>query len=209
MHRILITWCLSSLLFACSANNHQYSAFLQLDFNSVVQQSKGIIDKVIALALKANISHTQFFNRKVESAPETASLVIPITVNNNSSKNIANIKWQWPVKGDIVEVFSNVSKGIDISGALGDKIAAAADGKIVYAGNALPGYGNLIIIKHNDDYLTSYSHNQTILIKELQEVKAGQPIATMGDVGASSVRLHFEIRYQAKSVDPLKYLPPQ
>jgi len=174
-----------------------------------VQQSKGIIDKVIALALKANISHTQFFNRKVESAPEAASLVIPITVNNNSSKNVANIKWQWPVKGDIVEVFSNVSKGIDISGALGDKIAAAADGKIVYAGNALPGYGNLIIIKHNDDYLTSYSHNQTILIKELQEVKAGQPIATMGDVGASSVRLHFEIRYQAKSVDPLKYLPPQ
>lgn len=120
---------------------------------------------------------------------------------------VANISWQWPATGKIIEKFSNASKGIDISGALGDKVVAAANGKIVYSGNALPGYGNLIIIKHNDDYLTAYAHNQSILVKEQQMVRAGEQIATMGATGTSSVRLHFEIRYKAQSVDPLKYLP--
>lgn len=125
------------------------------------------------------------------------------------SATVANITWQWPVKGKLIETFSNATKGIDISGSLGDSIQAAAAGRVVYAGNALPGYGNLIIIKHNDDYLTAYAHNQSILVKEQQDVKAGQQIATMGNSGTSSVRLHFEIRYQAKSVDPLKFLPKQ
>lgn len=117
-----------------------------------------------------------------------------------------NIKWRWPARGKIIESYSNASKGIDIAGSLGDKIVAAASGRVVYAGNALPGYGNLIIIKHNDDYLTAYAHNQSFLVKEQQEVKAGQQIATMGTTGTNSVRLHFEIRYKAKSVDPLGYL---
>ncbi|WP_425463984.1 peptidoglycan DD-metalloendopeptidase family protein [Orbus hercynius] len=136
---------------------------------------------------------------------------VTTTVKNSTSPatTVANISWQWPVKGKLIETFSNASKGIDIAGSLGDRVESAADGRVVYAGNALPGYGNLIIIKHNDDYLTAYAHNQSILVKEQQDVKAGQQIATMGNTGTSSVRLHFEIRYQAKSVDPLKYLPKQ
>ncbi|HFL9322841.1 TPA: peptidoglycan DD-metalloendopeptidase family protein [Escherichia coli] len=86
-------------------------------------------------------------------------------------------------------------------------IIATADGRVVYAGNALRGYGNLIIIKHNDDYLSAYAHNDTMLVREQQEVKAGQKIATMGSTGTSSTRLHFEIRYKGKSVNPLRYLP--
>lgn len=119
-------------------------------------------------------------------------------------------KWIWPVKGKILVPFSNKetgNKGIDIGGKQGKKIVAAADGKVVYAGNALRGYGNLIIVKHNDDYLSAYAHNQRIRVKEKSLVKAGQHIADMGNTDAESMRLHFEIRYRGKSVNPLKYLP--
>ncbi|WP_233114108.1 peptidoglycan DD-metalloendopeptidase family protein, partial [Aggregatibacter actinomycetemcomitans] len=80
-------------------------------------------------------------------------------------------------------------------------------GRVVYAGNALRGYGNLIIIKHNDDFLSAYAHNDSILVKDQQEIKAGQQIAKMGSTGTNGVKLHFEIRYKGKSVDPLRYLP--
>lgn len=139
----------------------------------------------------------------------TSTSTSTAATTSNPSATVANITWQWPAKGKVIETFSNATKGIDISGSLGDSVQAAAAGRVVYAGNALPGYGNLIIVKHNDDYLTAYAHNQSILVKEQQDVKAGQQIATMGNTGTSSVRLHFEIRYQAKSVDPLKYLPKQ
>ncbi|MDF7670047.1 peptidoglycan DD-metalloendopeptidase family protein [Orbaceae bacterium ESL0721] len=139
--------------------------------------------------------------------PATSSTVsTPIRVDNSTSTR-SNISWQWPAKGKIIEKFSNATKGIDIAGSLGNKVVAAANGRVVYSGNDLPGYGNLIIIKHNDDYLTAYAHNQSVLIKEQQTVKAGQQIATMGATGTSSIRLHFEIRYKGKSVDPQKYLP--
>lgn len=157
-------------------------------------------------------------NNKTSSVVQTTQTVtgsVNDTTNNGktnssdtgtSKTKVANITWQWPAKGKIIEKFSNASKGIDIAGGLGNKVMAAADGRVVYSGNALPGYGNLIIIKHNDDYLTAYAHNQSILVKEQQAVRAGEQIATMGATGTSSVRLHFEIRYKAKSVDPLKYL---
>lgn len=119
-------------------------------------------------------------------------------------------KWQWPVKGKIIELFSNRAqgnKGIDITGRRGTKIRSAATGKVVYAGNALRGYGKLIIIKHNDDYLSAYAHNDKILVKEQQQINIGEVIATMGDSDASTVMLHFEIRYRGKSVNPEKYLP--
>ncbi|WP_392560071.1 murein hydrolase activator NlpD [Orbus mooreae] len=147
---------------------------------------------------------TQVTTTATKTESTTASTAV-----TSPSATVANITWQWPVKGKLIETFSNSTKGIDIAGSLGDSIQAAAAGRVVYAGNALPGYGNLIIIKHNDDYLTAYAHNQSILVKEQQDVKAGQQIATMGNTGTSSVRLHFEIRYQAKSVDPLKFLPKQ
>ncbi|WP_260679307.1 peptidoglycan DD-metalloendopeptidase family protein [Thalassomonas sp. M1454] len=119
-------------------------------------------------------------------------------------------KWVWPVKGKIISNFSSAAqgnKGIDIAGNKGTSIKAAADGLIVYAGNALRGYGNLIIIKHNDDYLSAYAHNDTLLVKEQQTVKANQVIAKMGNTGTNRTMLHFEIRFRGKSVNPKRYLP--
>ena len=150
------------------------------------------------------VETTQTETKPVGSTTNDIQQTPPST--GKSTSKVANITWQWPAKGKIIEKFSNASKGIDIAGGLGNKVMAAADGRVVYSGNALPGYGNLIIIKHDDDYLTAYAHNQTILVKEQQAVRAGEQIATMGATGTSSVRLHFEIRYKAKSVDPLKYL---
>ncbi|HIF9438985.1 TPA: peptidoglycan DD-metalloendopeptidase family protein [Photobacterium damselae] len=117
--------------------------------------------------------------------------------------------WLWPAKGKVISRFSSTNKGIDIAGSRGEAVNATAAGKVVYAGNALRGYGNLVIIKHNDDYLSAYAHNDKLLVKEQQQVTAGQKIALMGDTGADSVKLHFEIRYKGKSVDPLRYLPRQ
>ena len=98
-------------------------------------------------------------------------------------------------------------KGVDIGGASGDAVLAAADGKVVYADSGLRGYGKLIILKHNSLYLTAYAHNQTLLVKEDQMVKKGQKIAEMGSTDADRVKLHFEVRKQGKPVDPAKYLP--
>ncbi|MFP3014095.1 MAG: murein hydrolase activator NlpD [Arsenophonus sp.] len=129
-----------------------------------------------------------------------------ITSFNLNNKNPVNIVW--PTKGKVIESFSNVqggNKGVDIAGSRGQPIFATALGKVVYSGNGLRGYGNLIIIKHNDDYLSAYAHNDRILVHDKQEVKAGQKIATMGSTGTSSVKLHFEIRYKGKSVNPLRY----
>lgn len=137
------------------------------------------------------------------SAPITAPTV-------SSTTNTAPINsWRWPTQGKIIDNFSAAeggNKGIDIAGSQGQSVVATAAGRVVYAGNALRGYGNLIIIKHSDDYLSAYAHNDTMLVREQQEVTSGQKIATMGSTGSSSVRLHFEIRYKGKSVNPLRYL---
>ncbi|WP_372626060.1 peptidoglycan DD-metalloendopeptidase family protein [Arsukibacterium sp.] len=130
------------------------------------------------------------------------------TADNTLAGN--KVQWQWPVKGKIVSRFSTLehgNKGIDIAGREGSRINAAAEGLVVYAGSALRGYGNLIIIKHNDDYLSAYAHNKRILVAERQQVAAGQQIAEMGATDATDSRLHFEIRFRGKSVDPIRYLP--
>ena len=101
------------------------------------------------------------------------------------------------------------NKGVDIAARAGDPVLAAADGRVVYAGAGLRGYGNLIIVKHNNTYLTAYAHNQALLVKEDQMVRQGQKIAEMGSSDADRVKLHFEIRRQGKPVDPLRYLPPR
>ncbi|WP_375322819.1 peptidoglycan DD-metalloendopeptidase family protein [Aliivibrio logei] len=118
--------------------------------------------------------------------------------------------WLWPTKGRIIAKFSTGdqgNKGIDIAGQRGQDIISTAKGTVVYAGNALRGYGNLIIIKHNDDYLSAYAHNESLFVKEGQNITAGQKIASMGSSSTSSVRLHFEIRFRGKSVNPQRYLP--
>ena len=165
--------------------------------NSSQTKSNSSVKPVKAVAPKNQ-------NGYVQATPGKNKKTANITLNGNL------VQWQWPVKGKIISGFSHQqqgNKGIDISGREGDRVNAAASGQVVYAGNALRGYGNLIIIKHNDDYLSAYAHNKRILVKERQEVKAGQQIAEMGDTDAANTRLHFEIRFRGQSVDPLRYLP--
>lgn len=114
----------------------------------------------------------------------------------------------WPASGNLLAGFDDMkNKGLDIGGKAGDPVLAAADGHVVYAGAGLRGYGNLIILKHNNTFLTAYAHNQALLVKEDQKVNKGQKIAEMGKSDADRVKLHFEIRRQGKPVDPAKYLP--
>lgn len=115
-------------------------------------------------------------------------------------------QWHWPVKGEIIGRFAQ-TKGIDIAGVDGEIIHAAADGQVVYSGTGLRGYGQLVIIKHNEQYLSAYAHNRKLMVKEGEWIKIGQPIAEMGNTGTNRVKLHFEIRQDGKPVDPLRYLP--
>ena len=118
------------------------------------------------------------------------------------------ISWVWPSNGAVLAGFDEVkNKGVDIGGAAGDPVLAAADGRVVYVGAGLRGYGNLIILKHDNVYLTAYAHNRTLLVKEDQSVLKGQKIAEMGNSDTDRVKLHFEVRRQGKPVDPVKYLP--
>lgn len=119
-----------------------------------------------------------------------------------------DIAWQWPVSGKVLAPYSESgSKGLDIGGKAGDPVFAAGDGKVVYAGSGLRGYGELVIVKHNATYLSAYAHNRKILVKEGQQVGRGQKIAEMGNTDSEMVKLHFEIRKQGKPVDPAQYLP--
>ncbi|WP_434650106.1 peptidoglycan DD-metalloendopeptidase family protein [Pseudomonas sp. D1-2] len=118
--------------------------------------------------------------------------------------------WGWPSNGVLIGKFSSngsLNKGIDIAGDLGQPVLAASDGMVVYAGSGLRGYGELVIIKHSDTYVSAYGHNRRLLVREGQQVKVGQAIAEMGSTGTDRVKLHFEIRRQGKPVDPLQFLP--
>lgn len=117
--------------------------------------------------------------------------------------------WSWPTEGRVIRRYSTrqASKGIDIAGRRGQTIRAAAAGRVVYAGSGLRGYGELIIVKHNETFLSAYAHNRKILVKEGSKVSRGQPIAEMGSTGTDRVKLHFEIRRRGRPVDPLQYLP--
>ena len=118
------------------------------------------------------------------------------------------LPWIWPTPGKVIETFDDPrNKGIDIAGNEGAPVQAAADGEVVYVGSAVRGYGNLVIVRHSDDFITAYAHNRKVLVSEKQSVKRGQPIAELGRSDADRPKLHFEIRHQGKPVDPLKYLP--
>ncbi len=151
--------------------------------------------------------------KKVVPAKTKAYSATKVDGKATKDKKIVNKKvtgWLWPAQGRITKTYSSSRssmKGISISNQRGTVIKAAASGQVVYAGNGLRGYGNLIIIKHNYDYLSAYAHNEKLLVKESEHIKVGQKIALMGDSGTEGVQLHFEIRYRGKSVDPLRYLP--
>ena len=116
------------------------------------------------------------------------------------------IRLSWPAKGKVTGEFNETNKGIDIAGKVGEPVLAAADGKVVYAGNSLRGYGNLVIVKHDNTYLTAYAHNSKLLVKEGDSVRKGQKIAEMGDTDTNSPKLHFELRVNGKPVNPTPYL---
>jgi lipoprotein NlpD len=120
------------------------------------------------------------------------------------------VQFIWPARGSVIAQFDEAkNKGVSIGGRVGEPVLAAADGRVVYAGAGLRGYGNLIILKHNDTFLTAYAHNQALLVREDQAVKQGQRIAEMGSSDADRVKLHFEVRRDGKPVDPMQYLPKQ
>jgi len=119
-----------------------------------------------------------------------------------------DVDWTWPARGKVLANFSESTKGMDIAGRKGAPVLAAAAGRVVYAGAGLRGYGKLVIIKHNNTWLSAYAHNDNVLVKEQQDVRKGQKIAEMGSTDADQVKLHFEVRRQGKPVDPAKVLPP-
>ena len=133
-------------------------------------------------------------------------------VTTPASSANKRLTWRWPTKGRVISTYSKSAtgrKGINIAGKSGQNVVASAAGKVVYSGNGLPRYGNLLIIKHNAVYLSAYAHNKKLLVKEGQQVKSGQKIATLGKTGAQQNQLHFEIRRNGKPVDPMRFLPKQ
>lgn len=149
----------------------------------------------------------------VAAAPRAGSSAPALPVNTPPvAPGDDDVSWAWPT-GSGTAVLAGFdeqkNKGIDLGGRAGDPVLASADGRVVYAGAGLRGYGNLIILKHNNTYLSAYAHNQTLLVKEDQVVRKGQKIAEMGSSDTDRVKLHFEIRRQGKPVDPARYLPPR
>ena len=137
-------------------------------------------------------------------ASKPAATQKPIAVPSTAGK------WQWPAEGAVISRFSSgssLNKGIDIAGRLGQPVRASSKGTVVYAGGDLRGYGEMVIINHDDTYISAYGHNRRLLVNEGQQVSAGQQIAEMGSTGTDQVKLHFEIRRQGSPVDPLQYLP--
>ncbi|WP_336219644.1 amidase activator ActS [Citrobacter amalonaticus] len=162
--------------------------------------------------LKLGGSKTASTKTSKKSSTKTVTASSSSSVPQSSWPPVGQRCWVWPASGKVILPYSTAdggNKGIDISAARGTPVYAAGAGKVVYVGNQLRGYGNLIMIKHSEDYITAYAHNDTMLVNNGQSVKAGQKIATMGSTDAASVRLHFQIRYRATAIDPLRYLPPQ
>ncbi len=180
----------------------------------VVPDSGGVVTRPVsapsvAPAPVASAPRTAASNGAAAAAP--AVVVAPSAAPEPKPSPAAGedeIGFIWPASGPLLAGFDEVrNKGYDIGGKAGDPVLAAAEGRVVYAGAGLRGYGNLIILKHNNTFLTAYAHNQVLLVKEDQSVRKGQKIAEMGSTDADRVKLHFEIRRQGKPVDPARFLP--
>ena len=170
------------------------------------------VDQVLRVAPPAtDAANRPMAAAKPANAPPTSTTQGTNTATNqtpSSTSSDDNLVFAWPHPGQVLTGFDETkNKGLDFAGKAGDPVLAAADGKVVYAGSGLRGYGNLVILKHNNTYLTAYAHNQSLLVKEDQTVQKGQRIAEMGNSDADRVKLHFEIRKQGKPVDPAKLLP--
>lgn len=167
------------------------------------------------IALKTSSKPKSSKAKKTIKNNEVKSVVKPIKKapvirRSNDKRTAGKVQWQWPASGKLIGTFSSngrFNKGIDIAGKLGEPVYAAAKGKVVFAGSGLRGYGKLVIIHHNETYLSAYAHNSKLLVKENQIIKAGQKIAEIGSTGTDKPKLHFEVRKNGKPVNPLQYLP--
>lgn len=148
-----------------------------------------------------NVPSTPQANTSKVATPATTP-----TVSTGGVRNTGGITWQRPTAGNVITKFGGTNKGVDIAGNQGQPVVAAADGKVVYAGSGLRGYGNLVIIQHSPTFLSAYGHNQSLLVNEGQTVKRGQTIAKMGNSDASRTQLHFEVRQNGKPVNPANYV---
>ncbi|WP_422475067.1 peptidoglycan DD-metalloendopeptidase family protein [Endozoicomonas sp. ALB032] len=166
---------------------------INLTSSSYVSHSPGPVIKSTTISSKS-------------AAVKKTTVKMPVKVERSSSIS----SWRWPANGKVVQGYHNgngLNKGIDIRGKLGEPVSAAAAGEVVYAGSELAGYGKLIIMKHNNSYLSAYAHNKELLVREGDSVKAGQKIAEIGSTGTTEPKLHFEIRHNGKPVDPMRFLP--
>jgi len=173
-------------------------------------ENSGVVVRPVALAAAAGRAGAAAPASGAASVAASGGASAPQPANTGSGQSAVaeDIGLAWPANGQLIAGFDEAkNKGIDIAGKLGDPVLAAADGQVVYAGAGLRGYGNLVIVKHNNTYLTAYAHNQRLLVKEDQRIRRGEKIAEMGSSDADRVKLHFEVRRQGKPVDPAKYLP--
>jgi lipoprotein NlpD len=189
------------------------------EWNGITNPSYIQVDQVLRLSSPAGSAPVAAVGGVAQSSPVampgqagtvTAPSATPATPSPPAPAG--DVVWQWPSKGKLVQGFvDGKSKGVDIAGNLGDPIVAAADGKVVYAGSALKGYGQLLIVKHSEVYLTAYAHNSKLLVREDAQVKRGQKIAEMGNTESDNgqIKLHFELRRSGKPTDPVKLLPAQ
>ena len=178
---------------------------------SIKAPSKPLVKPATTKTVTANTSAPVKYRPPVNSKPRVKTKPVVKVVKPKVMVSNNKLKWSWPASGKLIRTYSSSKsgqQGVNIAGSLGRNIIASENGRVVYSGNGLRGYGNLIIIKHNDDYLSAYAYNQKLLVKEKQWVKAGQKIATMGNSGPNSgAELYFEIRYRGKPVNPMRYLP--
>lgn len=179
------------------------------DSNPRTTSQVGAVDSLSRNSDKQSSSNAT--NRSTHSANSSGNnSTASLDSRTNTWVGSTQVNWQWPALGSVILPYSSMpqgNKGLNIAGKKGEPVRAAADGMVVYAGGGLRGFGNLVIVKHNDEFLSAYAHNDTIRVKENDTVKAGQTIADIGDSGTDKVQLHFEIRYQGQPVDPLRYLP--
>ncbi|RQZ85141.1 LysM peptidoglycan-binding domain-containing protein [Burkholderia cepacia] len=191
----------------------------QIEVDQLLRVSPQAGAAVAGTQVAAPIGGAAVATAPLSSGPATpaagTSSVAPPPVAAAASSDTATapsgpVTFAWPARGPVLNGFDDAkNKGVNIGGTAGEAVKAAADGRVVYSGNGLRGYGNLIIIKHDATYLTAYAHNRALMVKEGDAVTKGQKIAEMGNSDSDRVMLHFEVRRQGKPVDPLKYLPPQ
>lgn len=190
---------LYSIAFRHGLDYHDLARWNHIDNPSLIYAGRRL--QLFAPGSTSNQAKASTTASRTAAAPKSA----PATPRKPVGPPIA---WVWPASGDVVARFgdpSSIGKGIDIGGRVGDEVRAAAAGRVVYTGSGLIGYGKLVIIKHDETYLSAYGHNDALFVEQGAEVKAGQRVATMGQ--GKRPLLHFEIRVDGKPVDPLQYLP--